>query len=476
MNVMMKFRFIAFSFLMVMGLAACDLIGDIDDIKPENVIEESVLIRDESSANLALRGIYELWRDKGVSMISPNMGFLSGALSGSGTDGGAFTRNEVKPETSSIADYYVALYRIVNYADVVMEQLQAGKAVGLDEKRKDEMIGECKFHRAMAHFFLLRAFGQFYDATSPLGIVLVEKSMEDTKAVARSSVADVYQSINDDLDDAIKMAPEVAEGHYYISQMTAKALKARVLLYQKKYHDAAVLAKDVLDHAEGAGYIMETDFANIFKQGHESSEAFFAPYAMGFKERFILNMNLTSAGTYTKTIADAFVGGAEDGNINTGEGFDQRFAVAFATDTYGPNRNGKYPLNGENTSDQKSNSYFYLRLAETYLIHAEAAIRDNQDYGAARTSLKVITDRAGYDEDYVNTIPDAELLEMIRQHKWLELVGEAYEEWFDLVRYHKEGDLDIKDIKPTVTSDAKLIFPIPQQALAGNNALEQNPL
>ena len=65
---------------------------------------------------------------------------------------------------------------------------------------------------------------------------------------------------------------------------------------------------------------------------------------------------------------------------------------------------------------------------------------------------------------------------MIRQHKWLELVGEAYEEWFDLVRYHKEGDLDIKDIKPTVTSDAKLIFPIPQQALAGNNALEQNPL
>lgn len=473
---MTQFRHVVYSFLIVMGFVSCDLVGDIDNIKPENVVEESVLIRDANSAELALRGVYELWRDKGVSMISPAMGYLSGALSGSGLDAGAFAKNDVKPETNSPADYYTALYRIVNYADVVMEQLQAGKAVGLDSKRKDEMIGECKFHRAMANFFLLRAFGQFYDTTSSLGIVLVKEHMQETKAVPRSSVADVYKLINEDLDDAIKMAPEFIDKHYYVSRMTAKALKARVLLYQKKYHDAVLLAKQVIEDAESFGYVMETDFADVFKHGHLSSEAFFAPYAMGFREKFILNMNLTSAGEYTQTIADAFVGEPNDGDISTGVGFDKRFAITFAENSYGPNRNGKYPLNGENTSDQQSNSYFYLRLGETYLIHAEAAIRDNRDYEAARTSLKVITDRAGYDEDYVNTIPDMELLEIIRQHKWLELVGEVYEEWFDLVRYYKEGDLDIKDIKSTVTSDTKLILPIPQTALAGNNLLEQNPL
>lgn len=75
----------------------------------------------------------------------------------------------------------------------------------------------------------------------------------------------------------------------------------------------------------------------------------------------------------------------------------------------------------------------------------------------------------------MNTISDGDLLEVVRKHKLIELVEEAYEDWFDLVRYYKEGDLDIKDIKPTVTSDSKLILPIPQKALAGNNLLEQNP-
>lgn len=473
---MKKFKYIIYSFLMVMGLASCDLVGDINDIKPENSVDESTLIRDENSANLALRGVYELWRATGVTLISPAMGYLSGSLLGSGIDAGAFAKNDVKPETSSIADYYTALYRIVNYANIVMEQLEAGKAIGLAEERKDEMIGECKFHRAMAHFFLLRTFGQFYDEASPYGIVLVKKHMQENKAVPRDTVANVYQLINDDLDDAIKTAPEHITEHYYVSRMTAKALKARVLLYQKKYHDAAILAKQIIDDAESFGYVMESNFADIFKHGHLSSEAFFAPYAMGFRERLFLNMNLTSAGMYTQTIADAFVGAPKDGDINTGAGFDHRFAVEFAKNTYGPNLNGKYPLKGESTSSEQGNSYFYLRLGETYLIHAEAAIRDNQDYAAARVSLKVITDRAGYDENYVNTIPDGDLLETVRQHKWLELVGEVYEEWFDLVRYYKEGDLNITNIKSTITTDKQLIFPIPQTALAGNNQLEQNPL
>lgn len=468
----MKLKHIVYSLLGVVGLASCDLVGNINDIKPEYQLEESMLIRDENSANLALRGVYELWRATGVTLISPAMGMLSGALEGNGIDAGAFTKNDVKPETGSVADYYTALYRIVNYADVVMEQLEAGKAVGLDSVRTVEMIGECRFHRAMANFFLLRAYGQFYDETSSYGIVLVKEHRQETKAEARSTVAETYKLINDDLDDAIKMAPVTTEGqHYYVSRMTAQALKARVLLYQKKYKEAAQLAKYVIDHAAGAGYSLESDFSDIFAHGHLSSEGFFAPYAWGYKEQIIINMNLTHSGTYTQKIADALVGEPQDGDMDTGNGYDVRFFKAF----YKPNFNGKYPMS-TGSDDTQKNSYFYLRLGETYLIHAEAAIRGEQDYAGARASLKVITDRAGYDEDYVDGLSDGELLELIRQHKLMELVGEVYEEWFDLVRYYKEGDLNIADIKPTVTSDTKLILPMPQTALAGNNLLEQNPL
>ncbi|MCB6972878.1 MULTISPECIES: RagB/SusD family nutrient uptake outer membrane protein [Butyricimonas] len=472
----MKLRYLLYSFIGFLGLASCDLTGDIDNIKPYYQLDESSLIRDAKSADLALRGVYELWRSSDISMITPNMGLLAGSLTASSlTDRAVFSDNTVKPESETIAKYYKGLYAIVNYASLVGEQLEEGRAVGLDSVSTSRMIGECRFLRGMANFFLLRAYGQFYDENSTLGIILVKRHMTENKAAVRSSVEDSYKYIMEDVEDAIKMIPEEPTEHYYISNLTARAFKSKVLLYQKKYKEAADLAKEVLDEAAGYGYTMETNFADIFKHGHTSSEALFAAYAWGFKERLITNIRSTKPGSYPQQVADVLVGGVKDGDLVTGAGFDLRFAVTFATSTYGPNLNGKYPLNESDLNGQ-SNSYFYLRLAEVYLIHAEAAIRGYDDYAGARASLKEITDRAGYDTDYVNTIPDNQLLEMVRQHKMLELIAEVYEEWFDLVRYHIEGDLKISDVKPTVVSDKQLIFPMPQTALAGNNLLEQNPL
>ena len=79
-----------------------------------------------------------------------------------------------------------------------------------------------------------------------------------------------------------------------------------------------------------------------------------------------------------------------------------------------------------------------------------------------------------YPED-IDEVSDTEMLEFVRKNKWLELFAENNEEWFDLVRYHKASNLNIADIKSSVTSDRQLIFPIPRTAMAGNNLLEQNP-
>lgn len=472
----MKLRYLLYSFIGVLGLASCDLTGDIDNITPYYQLDENNLIRDAKSADLALRGVYEMWRNSDISMITPNMGLMAGSLvSNNLSDVYVFSTNTVKQETETIAKYYRGLYAIVNYASLVGEQLEAGKAVGLDSVNTARMIGECKFHRSMANFFLLRAYGQFYDEGSRYGIVLVKEHMTENKAAARSSVEECYEFIMEDVDDAIKLMPEQPTDHYYISKLTAKALKAKVLLYRKEYKAVADLAKEVLDEAAGYGYAMEPHFADIFIHGHNSSEALFAAYAWGYRERLITNINLTDPGSYPKQIADVLVGAPVDGNLSSGAGFDSRFAVTFASDTYGPNKNGKYPYVDSDASTQ-SNSYFFLRLAEVYLIHAEAAVRGYNDYAGARASLKMITDRAGYDAEYVNTIADDELLEMVRQHKLLELIAEVYEEWFDMVRYNMEGDLEISSVKSTIVSDKQLIFPMPQAALAGNNLLEQNPL
>lgn len=124
---------------------------------------------------------------------------------------------------------------------------------------------------------------------------------------------------------------------------------------------------------------------------------------------------------------------------------------------------------------RKGNTVFFLRLAEMYYIHAEAAIR-NGNYDPARSSLKsVLTNgRTSLDID-VDAVPDNALLEFTRKNKWIELFAENNEEWFDMVRYYKAGDLNITSIKGTITKDNQLILPLPKEALAGNNLLEVNP-
>ena len=137
-------------------------------------------------------------------------------------------------------------------------------------------------------------------------------------------------------------------------------------------------------------------------------------------------------------------------------------------------KNGKYPHS--TNDDGKSNTYYFLRLGEVYYIHAEAEARQGGNHlAAARTSLQTVLDAHVPGVYDVSTIPDNQLLEMIRQHKWIDLLFENQEEWYDMIRYYKHGDLDITTIRPNIKSDKQLILPIPQSAKAGNNLLIENP-
>ena len=90
--------------------------------------------------------------------------------------------------------------------------------------------------------------------------------------------------------------------------------------------------------------------------------------------------------------------------------------------------------------------------------------------------VNLIHRRAGYaDTDDLAPTTNAEFLEAIRIEKAMELFGEMNQPWFDMIRYHIEGDLDIATIKSTVTSSDKFILPFPTGALSGNGGLVQNP-
>ncbi|SEM66725.1 SusD family protein [bacterium A37T11] len=453
---------------------SCSLVGGIDGIKPSYQLDPENLIQDAESAETALRGVYESWRSAGITQNLDAFGVMAGSLvyTSPPANGNQWLNNSVTADNSSTASMYVNYYKIINAANNIIPLLDNKDIPKLDEQRKTEIIAECKIHRALAHFNLLRLFGQFFDQSSSYGIVLRDQPFDELSACKRSSVRESYAFIIADLDYGITHASKRNDKHYYMTAILAKALKAKIMLYESKFEEAKDLAKEVIDSAGNYGYELTSSYDGIFNDGHDSKEALFCLYSYGYSESASTLFRYTNFSSYLKTISDLLPDNQNNGNLNEGSGYDKRFTYVYSLDTKGPSSNGKYPFK-INATD-KRNSIFLLRLAEIYLIYTEATVRTH-DFQSARTSLSAITSRAGYSSDYVSTISDHDLLSYLFQHKWIELFSEYGEEWFDLIRFYKAGDIDGKSIKPTIVSENQFCFPIPQTALAGNNLLIQNP-
>ncbi|MGC1630746.1 MAG: RagB/SusD family nutrient uptake outer membrane protein, partial [Gelidibacter sp.] len=383
-----------------------------------------------------------------------------------------YNTNEVPVINPVLGNLYSAHYKIINESNFLIDGLEAGQAIGLSEKRRDEMISEAKFQRAFANFNLLRYFGQFYDLNSNLGIVLRSEFSIELVSAPRNTVQEVYDFIKEDLEYAVANGPTFID-HYYSGSLAAKALLSKVELYTGNYDLAAILASEVINNSEG--YVLEAQFGDIFVNSFNSSEVIFAPLSGPIPEGGS-NMGLINNTVYSETLratADVQVGTINDGSLSgVGSNYDPRFSYAYSDVTKGSNNQGKYPFQG--LSGDQGNTLYHLRLAEIFLVHAEAeARRLGGDLDASLSSLNVIRNRAGVDPKDLSDIPT--LLEDIRQEKLLELFFENGEPWFDMVRFDVLGNSDASSIKPTIVSDNQFILPIPQDVLTGNPNVLPNP-
>lgn len=446
----------------------------IDDVQPLNQLTQDNTIRDEVSAQQVLNGVYDLGRDFDVSSFPlylaayGNEGSISGSLNG----GNGFNTNEVPVNNQFLANLYNGYYKIINSANFLVQELEAGKVTDASQDRVNQMISEAKIQRALAYFNLVRYFGQFYDLNSTYGVVLRKEFSTELTASPRSSVQEVYTFIKEDLTFAAANGPELVQ-HFYVGKVTAQALLAKVELYTGNYSEAATLANSVINNTEG--YALESNYASIFSNSFNSSEVLFAPFSSAGSDGGSGMDNIRN-NTYSqnlKTIADAQVGTANDGDLaGSGSNYDPRFSYAYSDATQGANTQGKYPFAA--TANSQNNTMYHLRLAEVYLIHAEAEARKpGGDLNVALGSLNTIRNRVSVTP---KTVSDkATMLEDIRQEKLLELFFENGESWFDLVRYNSLGDLNISSKKASVTTDRQLVLPIPSQVIIGNNNVVQNP-
>ncbi len=455
---MKQFKYKIVSLLLIIVaffVTSCEL-TDVTDIDPVYKISENNVITNLNQAQTVLDGTYGVLID-GEAFVTdlPALTSMMGLSMKPGVYGNKFEnqffQNSVNSENYRLDVIYLKLYLLINNANHVISKTAKLETTN---PRKQEIIAEAKILRGLAHFYLLRLWGEFYDTSSNNGIILQLEPVSSVDPKPKSTVSEAYSAILEDLEYGIQYGPDFNDA-LYTSNLLAKALKSKVLLYKKDYSAAAQLALEVLDSNERT---LETNFGDIFtKKTTNPNEVLFLTPFDNENDR----NNKTFFDMLIYTLSDYYV---------TNLTADTRKSAAISTNPYfGTPRNNKFV---DPTNMQGPDTEYVLRLGEVYLIYAEAVLRGNDDIIKSQDALNKIRVRVG---KTLLSISDKEiLLKEIRNEKFLELGAESGEDWFDLVRYYKEGTIDINDYKP-LASDSKLILPFPfKTVLASNNILIQN--
>ena len=446
---------------------------------PANARVEGTAITDQKTAQIALNGAYyrfanvtedniTYWRTHEVvgGMLSGMLGYGFGPLPDELNDAG----NGGSLGTLAWDENYLLL----NAANGVMQGIGTVADNAFSANRKNELISESRFLRAYAHFRLLAFFGEWYKPNSAYGVLLRDQlSTLSNIPKARSSVADSYKFILDDLDFAIANGP-AANSSYYATKWAAMALKMRVLIsrgQQNDYTEVINLGNTIIQQGP---YALENNLKDLFYvKGLSSKEVILGVKPQPNQEAFYY----TLSRQYYPAASSLYVAkkALKDLLQNDPRG---TWMVGPATpyQAYSPNTYyfGKYIAYGATPSQLTETSYA-IRLTEVYLLQAEAIIRSGGSLATAKTLIKTVMAKAGVTD--FSAVDNANTADQLLLQNYYEvarnLTGEDAIEWLTLLRLPFDT---VKQLKPTIINQVQYIYPVPLTEFQSNPAFgDQNP-
>ncbi|MFD2825552.1 RagB/SusD family nutrient uptake outer membrane protein [Leeuwenhoekiella polynyae] len=442
-------KYIIYSLLALITVS-CEIVDAIDQNPPNNLVPDNV-IQTSDDAQALLNGAYGQIVSFSVShyymyselIPSAMIGTMSTA--GGGSANAQFAENDLLSDNGNINSFWKIIYTVVDAANNSIKLTQELPDSEITPTLRTEIIGEAHFLRAMATFDVLRYFGQFYDLSSDLGVVLRTEPVNFiTRSKPRSTVSECYNQILTDLNFAIENAPEFSV-NYRASKVAAQALKAKVLLFMGNYTEAAVMADVVINSGARS---LEPTFAETFNKGLNSQEIILQIY--------------------------------RDADSDTDQNNRKRFYSGRAGTTWFPELmtgDPRQPLTYSGATVVKTNNEttfrptYFLRLAEMYLIKSEGLARSGASIEASLIPLNVIRNRAGNADAVATT--NEEVLDLIFEEIIKELAFENGSDWFAAIRFDKAMEL-----KSTITSVDQYILPLPLAEIEGNEFIDltdQNP-
>lgn len=432
--------------------------------EPDNKLVSSKVFASDETAQSAMQGIYnQLYRASFSEGWLGSVTVLSGLSSDNvelintnALDLLQFEQHVIHPENTFNRNLWSSAYNIIYMVNSLLEGLE--KSTEVSPELSQRLEGEATFIRAFTYFYLRNLFGEV-----PL---VLNTNYEANASIEASSILEIDEHILADLETSLSLLAAVGNPaeRTQINEFTAKALLARIHLYLENWELAEAYSTEVI--AQSGNYSLPTDMNEVFLANSQEAIWQISPIGAGTGltntnegSVFLINAFLPSL-SYLK-ISENLVSSLapEDKRRIHWVGYNEDLAIYYAH---------KYKI--QNSTGEPVEYSMVMRLAEQYLIRAEARANQNNLQGAI-TDLDTIKARAGIvliSETNPGIDQQALLKEILRERR-KELFAEWGHRWLDLIRLEKAE----KIFSPINTTD--LFYPIPSEELLRNPFLNQNP-
>lgn len=431
---------------------------------PHSLVEDNAIV-DQKSAEAALIGIFVPFKNMNPSPFGAN--YISDGSQMIGFTTGYYRSFDAELEANgyTTGDAWPECSQMINSANAVIAKVAAIDDGKFSANRKKEIIAEAKFMRFFAQYYILKYYGQFWDMSSQYGALMRrEPARVSNNDFARSTVAETYTLLLEDLDDAIANTPEFSTV-YMPSKLLAKAYKAEVLLMRGAEEDlktAITLADEVLKDPKRS---MEATYGDVFDNGYTSSELLFTR----FMDEQMLSGVFSNVGSIVRMFGGIFEPTPLLSDIL---GDDARAPFYARTDTVNDNPTVRVPKLYKPDGNCLP---YYMRTSEMVLIKAEAYARLGDKINAV-SAMNVLRARAGVSLLKAAEIANGDLPAVVFEEITRELALENGYEWFAAIRLKgKNGKPMVFTLKPSIESVNQLIWPIPQKEIELNKLMIQNP-
>ncbi|RYZ50803.1 MAG: RagB/SusD family nutrient uptake outer membrane protein [Sphingobacteriales bacterium] len=369
----------------------------------------------------------------------------------------------------------------------------------VDVPNEDQIVSELRFLRALSYYYMIDCFGK--------GVLVTDENFGTTEPLVESTRTEMFNYVESELL-AIEESLPATNGYGRANKSVVRFLLARLYLNAEVYTgsarwaDAQTYAAKVIDEGN---YSLAPNFVSVFSADNNTSQEIIFPLVADavLSQSFGNTTYIVNGSLSTETMSTIEFGATQgwtghratkawyglfgpdlaaspddraDLFWTTGHNYEMADYKAWA-DGY-PSvkfRNLNFS-SGSIATDFSSTDFPMFRLADAYLMYAEAAVRSGSNTTLALDYVNAVRQRSN-----ATVIAQADLnLDFILAERGRELNLEGVRRT-DLIRFGKfTGASYLWPWKGNLVGGTSIpatynVFPIPQTALQANPNLQQNP-